>query len=167
MEASSVGKCEYGGKGRWVKYWARLGCWISPCYRLSSLGARFETYESFISLIFKFFFGQRYTADNWNLGYWISGYGGTTVLSFHGLVDTRRTPIRSSSVLIKIYSTWQSKRVCAPDDYSTKNTQNYFKQFQALTMITYLELGITYGVSVSLVSPLARRSVAKQSNWAK
>jgi hypothetical protein len=34
-----------------------------------------------------------------------------------------------------------------------KNTQKYFKQFQSLTMITYLELGITDGVSVSLVSP--------------
>jgi hypothetical protein len=33
--------------------------------------------------------------------------------------------------------------------------QKYFKQFQSLTMITYLELGITNGVSVSLVSPLA------------
>jgi hypothetical protein len=30
--------------------------------------------------------------------------------------------------------------------------QKYFKQFQSLTMITYLELGITDGVSVSLVS---------------
>jgi hypothetical protein len=38
------------------KYWARLGCWISPCYGLFSLGARFETYEPFISLIFNFFF---------------------------------------------------------------------------------------------------------------
>jgi hypothetical protein len=34
-----------------------------------------------------------------------------------------------------------------------KNTQKYLKQFQSLTMITYLELGITDGVSVSLVSP--------------
>jgi len=21
----------YGDKGRWVRYWACLGCWISPC----------------------------------------------------------------------------------------------------------------------------------------
>jgi hypothetical protein len=28
------------------------------------------------------------------------------------------------------------KRLCAPDDYSTKNPQIYFKQFQSLTMIT-------------------------------
>jgi hypothetical protein len=55
MGASSVGKREYGGKGRWVKYWARLGCWISPCYGPFSLGGRFETYEQFICLIFKFF----------------------------------------------------------------------------------------------------------------
>jgi len=31
----------YGDKGRWVKYWACLGCWISPCYSPFSLGARF------------------------------------------------------------------------------------------------------------------------------
>jgi len=29
-------------------------CWISPCY-----GARFETYEPFISLNFQIFFGPR------------------------------------------------------------------------------------------------------------
>jgi hypothetical protein len=34
-----------------------------------------------------------------------------------------------------------------------KNTQKYFKQSQSLTMITSLELGITDGVSVNLVSP--------------
>jgi hypothetical protein len=59
MEAISAGKREYGGKGRGVKYWARLGCWISPCYGPSSLGARFEIFEPFISLIFKLFFGPR------------------------------------------------------------------------------------------------------------
>jgi hypothetical protein len=53
MEASSAGKREYGGKERWVKYWARLGCWISPCYGPFSLAARFETYEPFNYLIFK------------------------------------------------------------------------------------------------------------------
>jgi hypothetical protein len=26
MEVSSAGKHEYGGKGRSVKYWGRLGC---------------------------------------------------------------------------------------------------------------------------------------------
>jgi hypothetical protein len=30
-----------------------LGCWISPYYGPFSLGARFETYETFISLIFQ------------------------------------------------------------------------------------------------------------------
>jgi len=35
-----------------------LGCWISPSYGPFSLGARFETYESFISLIFQFFSGR-------------------------------------------------------------------------------------------------------------
>jgi hypothetical protein len=58
MEASFVGKREYGGKGRWVKYWAHLGCWISPCYGPFSLGGRFETYEPFIYLIFNFFSGR-------------------------------------------------------------------------------------------------------------
>jgi ribosome-binding ATPase YchF (GTP1/OBG family) len=38
------------------------------------------------------------------------------------------------------------------------------KQFQSLTKITYLELGITNGVSVSLVSPWPWRSAAKQSD---
>jgi hypothetical protein len=33
-----------------------------------------------------------------------------------------------------------------------KNTQKYFKQFESLTMITQLELEITEGVSVGLVS---------------
>jgi hypothetical protein len=55
MEASSAGKHEYRGKGRLVKYWAHLGCWISPFYGLFSHGGRFETYETFIYLIFKFF----------------------------------------------------------------------------------------------------------------
>jgi hypothetical protein len=74
MEASFAGKREYGGKGRWVKFWARLGCWISSCYGPFSLGARFETYEQFISLIFNFFFRAAV-----NRGYWFNGYGGTTV----------------------------------------------------------------------------------------
>jgi hypothetical protein len=41
------------------KYWARLGCWISPCYGPFSFGAHFETCKLFIYLIFKFFFGPR------------------------------------------------------------------------------------------------------------
>jgi hypothetical protein len=53
----------YGDKERWVKYWARVGCWISPCYCSFSLGARFETYEPFISLIFQFFFRAAVIAD--------------------------------------------------------------------------------------------------------
>jgi hypothetical protein len=55
MEAISVGQREYGGKRRCVKYWIHLGCWISPSYGLFSLGGRFETYETFISLMFDFF----------------------------------------------------------------------------------------------------------------
>jgi hypothetical protein len=35
----------------------RLGCWISPCYSPFSLGAHFEIYELFISLIFLFWEG--------------------------------------------------------------------------------------------------------------
>jgi hypothetical protein len=56
MEASSLGKRGYGGKGRLVKYWAHLGCCVSPCYGPFSLGAHFETYELLISLISNFFF---------------------------------------------------------------------------------------------------------------
>jgi hypothetical protein len=51
MEASSVGMDEYVGKGGRVKHWARLDCWISPCYGSFSLGAHFETYVPFTSLI--------------------------------------------------------------------------------------------------------------------
>ena len=32
-----AGKRGYGNKGRWVKYWARLGCWISPVTARSRL----------------------------------------------------------------------------------------------------------------------------------
>jgi hypothetical protein len=35
-----------------------MGCWISPRYGPFSFGARFETYEPFISLIFNFFSGR-------------------------------------------------------------------------------------------------------------
>jgi hypothetical protein len=59
IEASSAGKCEYGGKGTGVKYWARLGCWTSPCYGPFSFGARLEVYEMFISLVFETFFEPR------------------------------------------------------------------------------------------------------------
>jgi hypothetical protein len=52
MEASSARNHEYGGKRRWVKYWSCLGCWISPCYGLFSLGGSSET------LIFQFFLGR-------------------------------------------------------------------------------------------------------------
>jgi hypothetical protein len=54
------GSVSMGGKGRRVKYWASLGCWISPCYNPFSLAGRFETYEpsTRIYLIFKFFSGR-------------------------------------------------------------------------------------------------------------
>jgi hypothetical protein len=38
--------------------WACLGCWISQCYGPFLLGAHFETYEPFISLIFQFFLSR-------------------------------------------------------------------------------------------------------------
>jgi hypothetical protein len=47
---------------------------------------------------------------------------------------------------------------------TVQNTQKYFKQFQSLTVITCLELGMTDGVSVSLVSPWPWWSAAKLSN---
>jgi len=46
-----------GTKGRWIKYWAHLGCWIPPCYGPFSVEVHFETYEPFISLFFQFFGG--------------------------------------------------------------------------------------------------------------
>ena len=71
MDCKCAGKRGYGDKGRWVKYWARLGCWISPCSVSFSRGARFETYEPYISLIFQFFFRAAVNR----------GYGGPPVLS--------------------------------------------------------------------------------------
>jgi hypothetical protein len=81
MEASSAGKREYWDKGRRVQYWARLGCWFLQCNGLLSLGGRFETYEAFISLVYKFFpetantesadSGQTCiyeSIDNWSIG---------------------------------------------------------------------------------------------------
>jgi hypothetical protein len=69
MEVSSAGKREYGVKGRWVKYWACFGRWFSPCYGPFSLGARFENYEPFVSLIN--FFSNR--GKPWILNQWIWG----------------------------------------------------------------------------------------------
>jgi hypothetical protein len=45
------------------------------------------------------------------------------------------------------------QNVCSPDDdYSTKKTQKYFKQFQSLTIITQIQLGITDGIGCWLVA---------------
>ena len=67
LEAESLqvcGKRDYGDKGRWVKYLARLGRWISPCYSPFSLGAPFLKLWTvyFFNFLF-FFFGPRPTAD--------------------------------------------------------------------------------------------------------
>jgi hypothetical protein len=75
MEESSAGKYKYGGKGTWVKHWARLGCWISPRCGPFSLRGRFETYEPFIALSLQFFFRAAVKR-----GYWTNRYGGTTVI---------------------------------------------------------------------------------------
>jgi hypothetical protein len=56
MKGNSAVKREYCGKGRRVKHWAHLGCWISPRYGPFLLGGHFETYEPFIALIFQIFF---------------------------------------------------------------------------------------------------------------
>jgi hypothetical protein len=77
MEASSARKHGCRDKGRWMKYWARLGCWISPCYGPFLLGTRFESYEPCTSLIFVRLFRAAI-----NRRFWISRYGGTTVLFF-------------------------------------------------------------------------------------
>jgi hypothetical protein len=73
MEASSVGKREYRGKGRWFKYWACVGCWISPCYGPFSLGAHFEL-TNHLFLQFSILWGATL-----NCGYWISRYRGMTL----------------------------------------------------------------------------------------
>jgi hypothetical protein len=52
------GSLSTGAKEDDVKYWARLGCWISPCYGPFSLGGSFEIYKPFISLISHFFSGR-------------------------------------------------------------------------------------------------------------
>jgi hypothetical protein len=46
------------GQGKIVKYWTRFCCCISPFYDPFSLGARIETYETFIYLIFQIFLGR-------------------------------------------------------------------------------------------------------------
>jgi hypothetical protein len=46
--------------------------WISPCYGPFLLGAHFETYGPFISLIFKIFLGGR--GKPWILNQQIQGY---------------------------------------------------------------------------------------------
>jgi hypothetical protein len=46
------------------------------------------------------------------------------------------SPFLQPVVLGTVICRGLSKSLCAPDDYSTKNTQKYFKQFQSLTMIT-------------------------------
>jgi hypothetical protein len=57
MEASSAEKCGYRDNRRCVKYWAHLGCWISPCYGPYSLGGCCKTYKLFI-LFSNFFSGH-------------------------------------------------------------------------------------------------------------
>jgi hypothetical protein len=73
----------YVEKGKWVKYFAHLGCWISPCYGPFLLGAHFEAYEPFISLIFQFFPRMQITqtgdAESADMGARLYSYGGMTV----------------------------------------------------------------------------------------
>jgi hypothetical protein len=60
--------------------------------------SRFETYEPFISLIFQFFFRAAV-----NRGYWISGYGGTTVIrNFTNNYRHVRADIRASIKLVAV-----------------------------------------------------------------
>jgi hypothetical protein len=46
------------GQSKMSQVLGAFGYWISPCYGLFSLGARFETYEPLISLIFYSFSGR-------------------------------------------------------------------------------------------------------------
>ena len=62
LEAESLqvcGKRDYGDKGRWVKYLARLGRWISPCYSPFSLGAPFLKLWTVYFFNFPIFFSAR------------------------------------------------------------------------------------------------------------
>jgi hypothetical protein len=54
---------QYGGQGSWVKYWARVGCWISPYYGPFSLGARFGNLRTVYLFNFPNFFGPRWSTD--------------------------------------------------------------------------------------------------------
>ena len=58
MVASFRGSLGTGTKEDESIYWARFRCWISPRYCPFSLGASFETYKPFISLISHFFSGR-------------------------------------------------------------------------------------------------------------
>jgi hypothetical protein len=44
--------------------------------------------------------------------------------------------LRSAVVVSHSFGIQGDQKDCAPDGYSTKTTQNYFKQFQLLAMIT-------------------------------
>jgi hypothetical protein len=62
MVGKLAGKRGYGNEGRWVNYWTRLGCCISPLYGPFWLGARFWNLWT-VSLIFQIFVGPRQTVD--------------------------------------------------------------------------------------------------------
>jgi hypothetical protein len=61
------GKVWVRGKGTWVKYWARLSCWVSSCYGPFSVVPYFETCEPYIPLIFNFCsgLGKPQTVNHW------------------------------------------------------------------------------------------------------
>ena len=108
-----AGKRGWGDKGRWVKYWAHLGCWTSPCYGLFWLGVSFETYELFISLIFDFFFRAAINRGYGDLPVLASSYQpwcphGTTLLPLDGfslnlIFETFSKVCRENSRFIKIW----------------------------------------------------------------
>jgi hypothetical protein len=50
-------------------------------------------------------------------------------------VKQRRNGTLCEVQILCLNTRW-SESLCKPDDYSTKNTQKYFKQFQSLTTIT-------------------------------
>jgi hypothetical protein len=102
MEAGSVGKHEYGDRGRWVKYWVCLGCCISLCYGPFSLGTRFETYKQFIFfLIFKYFFravvNHRYLKPR-ILNQWIRGH--TCIFKAYSTCSTH-------SMITAVHPSWR------------------------------------------------------------
>jgi hypothetical protein len=56
------------------------------------------------------------------------------------------------NILDILLYTGRSKSLCAPDDYSTKNTQKYFKQFQSIRNVDRAILNTVFKNTVRRVN---------------